>query len=138
MSASKLLSRKPYLVRALHEWMGDSGLTPQLIVDATVKGVNVPGEFVRDGKIVLNLSLQAVRELNLGNEVITCSARFGGVARELWLPLPAVLGIYAQETGEGIAFAEDDASPPEPPAAPAGGGDESGSTARRSHLKVVK
>ncbi|MGH8128135.1 MAG: ClpXP protease specificity-enhancing factor [Gammaproteobacteria bacterium] len=136
MSDSKPLSRKPYLVRALHEWMGDSGLTPQLIVDATVTGVNVPGEFVRDGKIVLNLSLQAVRELNLGNEAITCSARFGGVARELWLPLPAVLGIYAQETGEGIAFADDDNPPPEPTPPDTDTADESAS--RRSHLKVVK
>jgi len=116
--------------------MGDSGLTPQLIVDATVNGVNVPPEFVRDGKIVLNLSMQAVRELNLGNEAISCSARFSGVARELWLPMPAVLGIYAQETGEGIAFAEDDTPPPEPsPSEPDTEGD---AASRRAHLKVVK
>lgn len=135
MSEAKPLSRKPYLVRALHEWMGDSGLTPQLIVDATVEGVDVPAEYVRDGKIVLNLSMQAVRGLNLGNEAISCSARFGGVARELWLPMPAVLGIYAQETGEGIAFADEDGSPPEPPPQ---GGDSDDPASRRSHLKVVK
>ena len=115
MTEVRQLSRKPYLVRALHEWMGDSGLTPQLIVDATASGVNVPREHVHDGKIVLNLSPQAVRELNLGNEAITCSTRFGGVARELWLPMPAVLGIYAQETGEGIVFADGDTPSPKPP-----------------------
>ena len=136
MTEVRQLSRKPYLVRALHEWMGDSGLTPQLIVDATAAGVNVPREHVRDGKIVLNLSRQAVGVLDLGNEVITCSARFGGVARELWLPMPAVLGIYAQETGEGIAFADDDTPPIEPPPSATDRGGEPAS--RRSHLKVVK
>jgi stringent starvation protein B len=130
------LSRKPYLVRALHEWMGDSGLTPQLIVDATASGVNVPREHVHDGKIVLNLSAQAVRELNLGNEAITCSARFGGAPRELWLPMPAVLGIYAQETGEGVAFPDDDAPPPELPPSAASKGSKP--VSRHSHLRVVK
>lgn len=136
MTESRPVSRKPYLVRALHEWMGDSGLTPQLIVDATVSGVSVPAEYVRDGKIVLNLSMQAVRELNLGNEAISCSARFGGVAHDLWLPMPAVLGIYAQETGEGIAFSGDDGPPPEPP--PAGQDRDEDGASRRAHLKVVK
>ncbi len=136
MTEVRQLSRKPYLVRALHEWMGDSGLTPQLIVDATATGVNVPREHVRDGKIVLNLSAQAVRELNLGNEAITCSTRFGGVARELWLPMPAVLGIYAQETGEGIVFADGDTPPPEPPPSVTDKGGKP--VSRHSHLKVVK
>lgn len=136
MSEGGPVSRKPYLVRALHEWMGDSGLTPQLIVDATVSGVSVPPDYVRDGKIVLNLSMQAVRGLNLGNDAISCSARFGGVAHDLWLPMPAVLGIYAQETGEGIAFSGDDGPPPEPP--PAGPDDNDDGASRRAHLKVVK
>lgn len=128
-------SRKPYLVRALHEWMGDAGLIPQVIVDATVAGVEVPREHVQDGKIVLNISMQAVHDLQLGNDAIACTARFGGVARNLWLPMPAVLGIYARETGEGVAFSEEE-QPPEPPAPPEGGGEDD--SARRSHLKVVK
>jgi len=128
-------SRKPYLLRALHEWMGDAGLTPQVIVDATVGGVDVPPEHVRDGKIVLNIGLQAVQDLQLDNEAISCTARFGGVARSLWVPMPAVLGIYAQETGEGVAFADEDAPPPEPPPEPDGDGE---GASRRSHLKVVK
>ena len=128
-------SRKPYLLRALHEWMGDAGLTPQVIVDATVTGVEVPPEHVRDGKIVLNIGMQAVGDLRLGNDAIACTVRFGGVARELWVPMPAVLGIYAQETGEGVAFADEDAPPPEPPPEPEGDG---GGASRRSHLKVVK
>jgi len=127
-------SRKPYLLRALHEWMGDAGLTPQVIVDATVAGVDVPPEHVQEGKIVLNIGMSAVRDLQLRNDAIACTVRFGGAARELWLPMPAVLGIYARETGEGVAFAEEEQ--PDPPTPPEGGGDDSDS--RRSHLKVVK
>lgn len=131
-------SRKPYLVRALHEWMGDAGLTPQVIVDATVDGVEVPREYVRDGKIVLNLSLEAVRDLELGNDAIACITRFAGTARRIWLPMSAVLGIYARETGEGIAFADEDQPPPEPPGPTADKDDRGDSTERRSHLKVVR
>jgi stringent starvation protein B len=115
--------------------MGDAGLTPQVIVDATVTGVNVPPEHVRDGKIVLNIGMEAVRDLRLDNDAIACTARFGGVARELWVPMSAVLGIYAQETGEGVAFAEEYSPPPESPPEPDGDGD---GASRRSHLKVVK
>ncbi len=135
MTESSRPSRKPYLLRALHEWMGDAGLTPQVIVDATVTGVNVPPEHVRDGKIVLNIGMEAVRDLRLDNDAIACTARFGGVARELWVPMSAVLGIYAQETGEGVAFAEEYSPPPESPPEPDGDGD---GASRRSHLKVVK
>lgn len=135
---SRRPSRKPYLVRALHEWMGDAGLTPQVIVDATVDGVEVPREYVREGKIVLNLSLEAVRDLELGNDAIACTARFTGTARKLWLPMSAVLGIYARETGEGIAFADEDQPPPEPPGPSADKDGGNGSAERRSHLKVVR
>ena len=135
MTDSARPSRKPYLLRALHEWMGDAGLTPQVIVDATVEGVDVPPEHVREGKIVLNIGMQAVRDLQLGNDAIACTARFAGEARALWVPMPAVLGIYAQETGEGVAFADEDSPSPEPPPEPDGDGD---GPSRRSHLKVVK
>jgi stringent starvation protein B len=135
----------------MHQWMTDSGLTPQVIVDATLSGVDVPKAHVREGRIVLNLSYDATRHLDLGNDWVMFEARFGGVARQLRFPTAAVLSVYARETGEGLVFpAEGDEPPPAAPpsgespastsapgaAAPGGGG--SGSAPRRPSLKVVK
>lgn len=122
-------SRRPYLVRAMHEWMTDNGQTPHLVVDASVPGVQAPPSAVRDGRITLNVSWQATDGLKLGNEWIEFSARFGGVVKPVRLPLAAVQGIYARETGQGMLFQEDGAPPP--PAAP----DDTGS---RPKLRVVK
>lgn len=116
--------------------MGDAGLTPQVIVDATAQGVDVPAEHVQEGKIVLNIGLEAVRDLQISNDAIACTARFGGVARPLWVPMASVLGIYARETGEGVAFAGEEPAP-EPPEPPEDGGDGGGGSARPK-LKVVK
>ena len=99
-----LSSTKPYLVRALYEWLLDNGLTPHLLVDARYPGTQVPSEHVRDGQIVLNLSPTAVRNLVIGNDRIHFGARFGGVARELSVPSEAVLGIYARENHQGMVF----------------------------------
>lgn len=133
-------ARRPYLLRALHEWICDSGLTPHLVVDAELPGVQVPRAFVRDGKIVLNCGWGATNGLRLGNDEVTFGARFGGVAHTVVLPIPAVLGIYANETGEGIVFTAEDLAgytseepPPEPPAQPVGEAAE-----RRARFKVVK
>lgn len=132
--------RRPYLLRALHEWICDSGLTPHLVVDAESPGVQVPRAFVRDGKIVLNCSWGATNGLRLGNDEVTFGARFGGVAQSVVLPIAAVLGIYANETGEGIVFTAEDLAghspeepPPEPPA-PQG----NDAAERRARFKVVK
>lgn len=99
----------------MHQWMSDSGMTPHVLVDTYIAGVDVPKAHVRDGRIVLNLGLAATRHLDLGNEWISFEARFAGVARGVRLPVSAVLSIYARETGEGMVF------PPEgelaPPAA---------------------
>ena len=120
----------------MHEWMLDNGFTPHLVVDAKREGVHVPESHVKDGKIVLNVSPTATRRLALGNDAVTFEARFGGVSQQLVIPLAAVLGIYARETGQGMIFGEDDSqsAPPDgdgtsPP--PAGGD-------RRPKLKVVK
>ena len=132
------LSRRPYLLRAMHEWMGDAGFTPHLIVDATRSGVEVPGAYIKDGKVVLNVSLNATQRLQLLNHGIEFDARFAGVVHHVRVPIAAVLGIYARETGEGMVFNENepDAVPPqaEPgaPAAPAKG------EMRRVKLTVVK
>ena len=130
--AAQQTSRRPYLVRAMHEWMTDNGQTPHLVVDAGVAGTEVPKSFVRDGRITLNVGWQATQGLKLGNEWIEFSARFGGVPQNVRVPVAAVLGIYARETGQGMLFQdESDATPP--PVSPSP--DDSGS---RPKLRVVK
>jgi stringent starvation protein B len=117
----------------MHQWMTDSGHTPHVIVDTARSGVEVPQAYVKDGKIVLNVSFDAAQRLNLGNDWIELDARFGGVAHHVRFPVSAVLGIYARETGEGMVFSEHE-SGPEPPSPPA---PEEG-TRGRPQLKVVK
>ncbi len=124
-------SRRPYLLRAMHEWMTDNGQTPHIVVDPGVAGVEVPEQHVEEGKIILNLSYAATSGLRLGNELIEFEARFAGVARNVSIPVQGVLGIYARETGQGMIFTEEDPTP-EPPDGDVGG------EPRRSHLKVVK
>ena len=103
---SKDLSQRPYLLRAMHEWMSDGGLTPHLIVDALFSGVEVPQQHVENGKIVLNVSYSATRNLELGNDQINFEARFAGTPHNLIVPVAAVLGIYAKESGEGLIFSD--------------------------------
>lgn len=147
-------SQRPYLVRALYEWVLDCGYTPYLLVAAGEEGVEVPREYVGgDGRIVLNLNPSAVQGLELGNELISFSARFGGVAQQVFVPTSAVLAIYAKETGAGMLFGEpeasvgmelkagdsttqsdhegpDDPDPEDTPTDPSG--------RRRGHLRIVK
>jgi stringent starvation protein B len=111
--APPLRSQRPYLLRAMHEWIVDSAQTPHVIVDANVPGVAVPAAFVQDGKIVLNLGMEAANGLTLGNESVDFRGRFGGTVHEVHVPVGAILCIYARETGQGMVFGE-----PEPPAAP--------------------
>jgi stringent starvation protein B len=96
----------------MHEWMADNGLTPHIVADASFDGLEIPTEHVKDGKIVLNVSLTATRDLVLGNEYIDFEARFNGVPRRITVPVGAVLGIYARESGQGMVFSEE--SPPDP------------------------
>ncbi|WAJ71563.1 ClpXP protease specificity-enhancing factor [Catenovulum adriaticum] len=103
-----MTSCKPYLVRAIYDWIMENKCTPYLLVDAEFPGVQVPFEFVKDGQIVLNISSGATGGLMLGDEEIEFNARFGGEPRHLIVPLSAVLFIYAKENGEGMPF------PPEP------------------------
>ena len=99
-----MLSTKPYLIRALWQWCCDAGLTPYLTVFVD-EHCRVPLDYVQDGSITLNLSPSATGQLDLGNEWITLSARFGGVPRELFFPIGAVVGIFARENGAGMEFA---------------------------------
>lgn len=137
--SSTVLPRRPYLLRAMHQWMTDSGLTPHVMVDATVTGADVPKAHVREGRIVLNVSYSATRHLDLGNDWVSFEARFGGVSRIVRFPTLAVQSVYARETGEGLVFPpEGDATPPAPPAAPGNGEGEARPAAGRPQLKVVK
>ena len=108
---SELTSTKPYMIRALHEWCMDNGLTPHLLVAVNAQ-TRVPMGYVKDGEIVLNLNYAATKDLLIGNEAITFSARFGGVSQNLYVPIEAVRGIFARENGQGMFFqAEAEASP---------------------------
>lgn len=101
---------KPYLIRAIRDWALDQGYTPHLLVDAGVEGVRVPEQHVEDGKIVLNVSNNAVGEIELNNEWILFSARFGGVSHNIDVPITAVLAIFAKENGHGLFFQQTEAA----------------------------
>lgn len=141
-----MTSHRPYLLRALYEWIADNGMTPHVLVDAAQAGVRVPPHTVKDGRVVLNIADRAVAKLELDNDSIRFTARFGGVSHPVVVPISAVLAIYARETGQGMALPEDIA----------GNGGEPGDTAavsdppddddpttppsprRGGHLRVVK
>lgn len=100
-------------MRALYEWIVDNDCTPYVLVDATMEGVNVPQQFVKDGQIVLNISPSAVMDLTVSNESMSFNGRFGGVAEDVYVPVAAIVGIYARENGQGMVFEPEEA--PEPP-----------------------
>jgi stringent starvation protein B len=129
------LSTRPYLIRAIYEWCVDSGFTPYLAVRVD-EHTEVPRAHVKNGEIVLNLSADAVRNLLMGNEMITCTGRFSGVAFDLMVPVVAVIGIFAKETGQGLVFQGEDTQSP-PPAQDAGG-DAARPKPSRPQLKIVK
>jgi stringent starvation protein B len=137
MAERPLSKQRPYLLRAMHEWMTDNALTPHLVVDAKFEGIDLPVEHVRDNKLVLNVSYAATRALVIGNDAVTFEARFGGVPRSLHVPVDAVLGIYARENGQGMVFSE--GPEPEPPSPDDDGPKEDGSKeSKRPSLRVVK
>ncbi len=95
---------RPYMIRAIYQWIEDNQLTPYLMVDATADNVQIPTEHVQDGRIVLNIASRATGNMSMENDYINFSARFGGVSQEIWVPLKAVLGIYAKENQQGMFF----------------------------------
>jgi len=109
-----MTSSRPYLVRALYDWINDNDCTPYILVNAYGEGVEVPLEHVKDGQIILNISPVAVHGLDLGDEAITFEGRFGGIPKRVCVPLVAVLGIYAKENGQGMIF-DTEGSAPTPP-----------------------
>lgn len=126
-----MTSNRPYLLRAIFDWICDNSLTVHLLVDAEYPGVEVPTEFVDEGQIVLNITPRAVQQFSMDLEWVMFSARFSGVARRIIVPIDAVKAIFAKENGQGMAF-ETAETPPEPPT-PDPEPDQKG-----SHLRVVK
>lgn len=143
--APRMTSHRPYLLRALAEWIADNDMTPHLLVDATQPGVQVPASAVKEGKVVLNIAQRAVAHLVIDNDEVAFSARFGGVSYPVRVPIPAVLAIYSRETGQGMALPEDVGPAPgpdgddEPPTPDAPAPDDAPSAGKRPpFLRVVK
>ena len=140
-----MTSSRPYMIRAIYEWVVDNDCTPYILVNALFDGVQVPQQYVKDGQIVLNISPSAVVALDVGNDELGFRGRFAGVAQDIRAPIAAVLGIYARENGQGMLFdAEDPGAPP-----PSTGGDDDSaggqdkqdkksSSGAKPNLKVVK
>ena len=125
-----MTTSRPYLIRAIHEWILDNDMTPHLLVDMEGDGVDVPAQQGQNGKIVLNISPNAVEGLVLGNDAIGFSARFGGIGTEVYVPVESVLAIYAKENGRGMVFNENGDE---------GGPDDNGpKPGKRPALKIVK
>jgi stringent starvation protein B len=136
----RMSSHRPYLLRALVEWINDNGMTPHIMVDAGVPGVQVPASAIKEERVVLNVAERAVMRLHIDNETVSFTARFSGVSFPVSVPISAVLAVYARETGQGMALPDDipgadlppdddDTPPPAPEPPPVG---------KRPFLRVVK
>ena len=142
-----MTSTRPYLLRAIYEWILDNQLTPHVAVNAHGEGVQVPQEYVQEGQITLNLAPSAINSLDMDNEALSFSARFRGVPMDIYVPIQSVMGIYARENGQGMMFSEEDYQPPpsptplSPTSVPKKSGKsdkKSKSGAKRPQLRVVK
>jgi len=142
-----MTSSRPYLLRAIFEWLTDNNLTPHLIADAAHSAVQIPpGSAQQDGRVVLNVAPRAVRDLLIDPEGVSFVARFGGVTQSVYLPMPAVLGIYARENGVGLLFGAEDVEPGSAESAKTDAGGATGDrtlrpppgAGRRPQLKVIK
>ena len=130
-------SSRPYIIRAIYEWIVDNDCTPHLLVDATGEGVFVPESYVSDGQIVLNISPSAVVSLHMGIDTVAFNCRFGGQPQDVEVPIAAILGIYARENGQGMVF--DGPMEPDPdPEPPYIGDSPSTERGHRPALKIVK
>lgn len=129
-----MTTSRPYLIRALYEWIIDNGMTPHLLVDAELPGCEVPRQYVDEGRIVFNVNPAAINNLSLGNEFVMFDARFGGAPMSVIIPVMAVLAIYARENGRGMVFNEEEEHGGTPPPEPT----EPAPKAVRPSLRVVK
>jgi len=137
---AELIPTKPYMLRAIHEWCVDNGLTPHLLVKVTSQ-TRVPMAYVKDGEIVLNINYSATKDLHIDNEAIVFSARFGGVSQNLFIPISSVKGIFARENGQGMFFEVEDISEMVHADTPQPSSDKDEAKAgekRKPSLKIVK
>lgn len=134
-----MISTRPYLIRAFYEWIVDSGCTPHIVVNAEMPLVDVPRAFVEGGQIVLNIAMPAVHDLALRNDAVSFKARFGGESHDIYVPVQAIVAIYARENGRGMVFSEEEDDDGDDDFTDAthekSGGKE---TRSKSHLTVVK
>ena len=133
-------SNRPYLLRALSEWILDNGCTPYILVDVVGDQVAVPEEYVKNGQIILNIRPDAVRNLMLSNEAVSFEARFASVPRQIYAPMENIVAIYAQETGQGMTFAGGvvPTDPPSGPATPRKSSSKVDKSSSKGRLKIVK
>ncbi len=124
-----MTSLKPYLIRAVYEWIVDNDLTPHLLVNAENNKGNLPVNYIEDGKIVLNMRPQAIEALSLGNEFIEFNAKFSGKPMQIAASVNAVMAIYAKENGKGLVFDQENSDGDEPPEKP---------TPNKPSLRIVK
>jgi stringent starvation protein B len=124
-----MTSNKPYLIRALYEWIADNNMTPYITINTNMQNVVVPQKYIQDGKIVLNISQKAVRDLRVGNDALECSTRFSSKIFHIYAPVVAITAIFAQETGRGMIF---------PIEKEETGGTKKGEKPSKPHLTLVK
>lgn len=136
---SALIPTTAYLIRAIHEWCVDNGLTPHLLVKVDAQ-TRVPTAYVKNGEIVLNMNYTAVKDLHIDNDAVVFSARFSGVAQHIYVPINRVAGVFARENGQGMFFEVVDGQAPEPTTRTASAAEDvsAAPAAKKSHLKVVK
>ena len=125
-----MTSTRPYLIRAIYDWIVDNGMTPHLLVDSQQDEVEVPRQYEQEGKLVLNISPTATQDLEISNDAVTFAARFDGKPTTVYIPISYVLAIYTRENGQGMMFGDDNEITPPP--------DPNSPSTKRSHLKVVK
>ena len=133
-----MTSPKSYLLRAFYDWIVDNGLTPYVLVDAGAQDVDVPREFVQDGKIVLNIAPSAVQALIMDTQQVSFSARFRGSPRNIYVPMAALKAVYAKENGRGMVFPEEEGDTVTPPPTPPQGPPKGVTPRKGPALKVVK
>ena len=132
MSTVSMTSNRPYLLRAMYDWISDNGLTPYILVDANAPGVVVPKGAVKEGRVVLNVAGRAVTQLDLGRERVRFTARFSGVSQAVEVPMASLLAIYAHENGQGMMFPVENQPPPTGPAA------DEAAAKKGAHLRIIK
>jgi len=139
MTDTGMSPNRPYIIRALYEWITDNQLTPHVLINASVEGVEVPERSIQQGKVVLNIDPGAVDSLELGNDWLHFNTRFAGVREAIRIPVDAVIAVYARENGQGMMFAQDEELESDSKTSIESGMDDNGSSPpRKPHLTLIK